>query len=237
MEIRWKRNIGSVLLLLCGICAMISGSFKREEEISAEGAYEKMEAAREEILGSCVRIQAKGHYGSGSILALTANKIAIVTNRHVLQYWEEDSYVTFFNGAVGRGQVAKLSEQADVGILCVDTADLSSEELGGLNAIEISDAEPERGNWFFMADIASDVWNPVFYLGQVLEPLVYLEDFDVEMFYGDSAFRAGMSGCGIFDTDGKYIGMLAGGTDQNEVAAVPLQAITNFYNNIDCFEK
>lgn len=232
MEIGWKRNIGSVLLLLCGMCAVVLGSLRKEEGISAESAYEKMKAQEAEILGSCVRIQADGHYGSGSIFAIDEDKITIVTNRHVLLYWDDESYVTFFKGAVGSGWVAKLSDQADVGILHVYTADLAPEELNSLSAIEISDSVPKRGDWFFMADIASDVWNPVFYQGQILEPLVYLEDFGMEMLYGDSTFQAGMSGCGVFNIDGKYIGMLTGGTEQNEVAAVPLQIIINLLMSV-----
>lgn len=231
MEIRWRRNIVSALLLLFGMCAVICSSFKREE-ISAESAAEKMETVKEEALRSCVRIQAKEHYGSGSIFAIDKNKITIVTNKHVLQYWDEDSYVTFFNGAVGSGQVVMLSDQADVGILCVNGDGLSTDELSRLSVVEISDGSPKRGDWFFMPDMASDVWNPVFYQGQVLEPLVYLEDFGMEMLYGDSTFQAGMSGSGVFDVDGKYIGMLTGGTDRNEVAAVPLQIIINLCRKI-----
>lgn len=221
----WKRGVLCVLLLLSGIGGGIVSSCSGKDQIPEENIRMEMEAQEAGILRSCVRIQANGHYGSGSIFALDEDKITIVTNRHVLQYWDDDSYVTFFNGASGSGWMVDCPGQADVGVLCVYTAGLSAEELNGLSKVEVSDSEPERGDWFFMADMASDVWEPVFYQGQVLEPLVYLEDFGMQMLYGDSAFRAGMSGCGVFNAEGKYIGMLTGGTDQNEVAAVPVEVV------------
>ena len=72
----------------------------------------------------------------------------------------------------------------------------------------------------------------MFYKGQVLDPSKYLEEFGMEMVYGDSAFKEGMSGCGVFDVEGKYVGMLTGGTDQNEIAAVPAGVVAALYEDI-----
>lgn len=224
MRKKWKKGV-LCALFLGGLGGVIVTSCSGKDQIPEENIHMEMEAQEAEILRSCVRVQTNGHYGSGSIFALDEDKITIVTNRHVLQYWDDDSYVTFFNGASGSGWMVDCPGQADVGVLCVYTAGLSAEELNGLSKVEVSDSEPERGDWFFMADVASDVWEPVFYQGQILEPLVYLEDFGMQMLYGDSAFRAGMSGCGVFNAEGKYIGMLTGGTDQNEVAAVPVEVV------------
>lgn len=237
MEINWKKNLLGLLLLLNGLFGVVFGAFQGSREKTEENIRMEMEALEADVLGSCVRIQANGHYGSGSIWAFDENKITIVTNEHVLQYWDEDSYVTFFSGVSGSGQVTGVSKQADVGFLCINAADLSAEELSRLSVIEVSDTVPERGDWFFMADVASDIWNPVFYQGQVLEPLKYLEDFGREMIYGDSTFRAGMSGSGVFDAEGKYIGMLTGGTDQNEIAAVPAEAMMELYKADHAYSK
>lgn len=197
-----------------------------DEEIQ-EDAFELSE-----VLGSCVRIQVEGHHGSGSIYQLLEDEIIIVTNCHVLQYWNEDSYVTFFNGAVGSGKVMAVSEQADIGFLNIQTAFLVAEELEGLHAINESDCILTRGDTLYMVDIASDVWRPEVYEGQVLEPLIFLEEFGMEMLYGESSFKPGMSGCGVFDREGKYVGMLTAGTDENEIAAVPLDDIAKIMENI-----
>ena len=179
-----------------------------------------------EVLGSCVRIQAEGHHGSGSIYQLLEDEIIIVTNWHVLQYWNnEDSYVTFFNGAVGSGKVIAASKQADIGLLSIKTVFFAAEELEGLHAVSESDRILTRGDVIYMVDIASDVWQPQVYEGQVLEALRYLDEFGMEMLYGESLFKPGMSGCGVFDGEGNYVGMLTAGTDQNEIAAVPLDIV------------
>ena len=189
-------------------------------EPNQEGRFDRWS-----VLGSCVRIQTDGHYGSGSIYEMTEDQIIIITNRHVLQYWDEDSYVTFSNGVVCEGEIAKVSDAADVGLLRIQLTELSEDEIKDLQTIKITDVIPEKGDYFFMIDMASDVWDKQLYEGQILESELYIEEFDMEMLYGEACFEPGMSGCGIFDMQGNYIGMLTGGTQQNEVAAVPAWSI------------
>lgn len=196
------------------------------------------------VLCACVRLQVKNHYGSGSIYKMTEKEIILVTNRHVLQYWDEDSYVTFFNGRVSEGTVLGLSDKADVGFVSVSVEEFTCEELllfreirmmrergegmGGDETI----ASPRAGSAFFMVDMASEWREPVMRLGQVTEPVVFLEDFQAEMLYGKGDAIPGMSGCGVFDGHGCYLGMLSGGTLQNEIAAVPAQMIYAQYEEI-----
>ena len=52
------------------------------------------------------------------------------------------------------------------------------------------------------------------------------------MLYGNGDAIPGMSGCGVFDGHGYYLGMLSGGTLQSEVAAVPAQTIYVQYEEI-----
>ena len=59
----------------------------------------------------------------------------------------------------------------------------------------------------------------------MIEPLIYLEDFQREMLYGKGEVLPGMSGSGVFDGYGHYLGMLTGGTLQGEIAAVPAKTI------------
>ena len=52
------------------------------------------------------------------------------------------------------------------------------------------------------------------------------------MLYGHGFARAGMSGGGIFDGYGNLIGMVTGGTLQNEIAGVPLTDLMEVYEEI-----
>lgn len=237
METEQRGRILQTIILSAFVCVLSLTALYlgRQEQAADEADYVQEEGEIREdnfqlsdVLGSCVRIQAEGHHGSGSIYKLLENEIIIVTNWHVLQYWNnEDSYVTFFNGAVGSGKVIARSEQADIGFLSIRTAFFMAEEFEGLHAVNKSDRILTRGDALYMVDIASDVWQPEVYEGQVLEPLRYLDEFGIQMLYGESLFKPGMSGCGVFDGEGKYVGMLTAGTDQNEIAAVPLEIIEN----------
>ncbi|MCM1125345.1 MAG: serine protease [Lachnospiraceae bacterium] len=221
-----KRISQAVALFIFVGIVFLSALFWRTGEQETEQAEEKESAFLfSEVLGSCVRIQAEGHHGSGSIYEITEDEIIVVTNRHVLQYWGENSYVTFSNGAVGDGEVMAVSDQADAGFLSVRTEFLTQEELKGLHAVNKSERELVRSDVLYMVDLASDVWHPEVYQGQVLEPLKFLDEFGMEMLYGESLFKPGMSGCGVFDEKGDYVGMLTAGTEQNEIAAVPVEVI------------
>ena len=235
MKAEWKKRLMQAAFLLAGVSILILMAFTKKNYGHGEEGNQEVQEAKEKqedtfqiskVIESCVRVQAEGHYGSGSIYELSEEDIIIVTNRHVLQYWNEDSYVTFFNGAVGSGRIIGLSETADVGFLSINRAFLTEEETQELCAVERSEAVLSRGDVLYMVDLASDVWQPVAYEGQVLEPYKYLEEFGTEMLYGESLFKPGMSGCGVFDREGKYVGMLTGGTEQNEIAAVPASSIS-----------
>ena len=52
------------------------------------------------------------------------------------------------------------------------------------------------------------------------------------MLYAKGETIPGMSGGGVFDAYGNYLGMLTGATLQNELAAVPAETITKEYENI-----
>lgn len=198
------------------------------EEKDGEQAYKN-------VLCSAVRIQVNGHYGSGSIYRMTEEEIIIVTNRHVLQYFNEDSYVTFFDGRVGSGSLLGVSKEADVGFISIPLSGFTYEELLQLRNVRKQEEAYENlkeSTRFFMIDMASDVSAPVQHEGTVLHNRQFLADFGMEMLYGDAYAIPGMSGCGIFDYYGNYVGMLSGGTLQNEIAAVPLDVIEREYEKI-----
>jgi len=206
----------------------------RSEEEDFEQAYQN-------ILCSCVRLQANGHYGSGSIYLLKEDEIIIVSNRHLLQYWDEDSFVTFQGGAAESGRVLGISEEADVGFLTVSLDRFPWQELltlrnvrplkEGLEGQEESMAlSPGRG--LLLVDMASDAGHPAMKRGEILSPLMYLEDFGMEMLYGTGDALPGMSGSGVFDGYGNYLGMLTGATVYGEIAAVPADVVWEEYEII-----
>ncbi len=208
---------------------------------------EDLERAFENVLCSCVRIQTREHYGSGSIYKMRENEIIIVTNRHVLEDFDDDSCVTFFNGAVGFGELLGTSDEADVGFISISTASFPWEELLAFRNVRLLDTEREGGAQkgmqqenradesirFFCPDMANYFETPVMKCGELSPQAVYLEDFGMEMLYGRGSAAPGMSGSGVFDGRGNYLGMLTGATGAGEIAAVPLEVVRREYEEMN----
>lgn len=193
---------------------------------------EDFEQTFQNVLRSCVRLQANGHYGSGSIYLLREDEIIIVSNQHLLQYWDEESFVTLSNGAVESGTVTGISGEADVGFLSVPTQRFSWQELlelGNVRPLEDEAESLQSGSRLLLVDMASDAFRPVMKQGEIISPRTYLADFGMEMLYGTGDALPGMSGSGVFDGCGNYLGMLTGATMQGEIAAVPASVIEEEY--------
>lgn len=196
---------------------------------------EDQAAAFANVLGSCVRIQGGGHYGSGNIYALTEDDIIIVTNRHVLEYFDGEGFVTFFNGRTADGRILGWGEEADVGFISVPAGPFPFEELLGLKSVRMRDGDCEGLNAsgsFFIVDAAGSPDSPVLCEGRILDERKYLDDYGRDMLYGACWAVPGMSGSGIFDLYGNYIGILSGGTLQGEIAGVPADEIGEIYREV-----
>lgn len=188
--------------------------------------------AYEAVLCTAVRIDVAGHYGSGSIFHITSEDVIIITNRHVIEYWEKDSFITFMDGQALSGQVMYVSEDYDIGFLRIPVQYFSYEELLNLRSVRYEDRSSDdlaAGESFFVLDTAKDRYHPRYYEGEVKDRWYYIEEFANYMIYGITTGYPGMSGGGMFDAWGNYIGMTTGGTEQDEIAAVPLTIIIQEY--------
>lgn len=199
---------------------------------------ENIDEAYANVLCSAVRIQGNGHYGSGSIYAMTEEEIIVVSNKHVLQYFDDESYVTFQGGRSEGGRIVGVSEKADVGFISISISDFTYEELLQLKSVRKQEDfldNTKENTRFFMIDAASDSSSPAIYTGSIIDNNRFLTEYGMEMLYGNAPAVPGMSGAGIFDCYGNYIGILSGGTEHNEIAGVPLPVIEQEYQS--CCEQ
>lgn len=211
---------------------------------------EDFSQAFENVLCSCVCIQTAEYHGSGSIYRMEEDEIIIVSNRHLLQYWDEESFVIFKNGAAAPGEVIGLSERADLGFVRVQTRHFPWQELLGFCGVRpVGDgsggegkvlAEPgerkyggeREGTGILLVDMTQDPYYPVMKRGEMISASFYLEDFGMEMLCATGQALPGMSGSGVFDGYGNYLGMLTAGTLEGEIAAVPGQVIREEYDSL-----
>ncbi|MBO5209459.1 MAG: trypsin-like peptidase domain-containing protein [Lachnospiraceae bacterium] len=197
-------------------------------EENAEEAYE--------IVKTCVvKVNMGNAYGSGVIWEMTPDKVIIVTNRHVLDYWDEKvSYIHFLQGYYADAKLLGVSDEYDVGFLEVDATKLGYEALEQIKYVSRNMEEYEQlssdDTIFYVGAQEGDTEG--FFLGSIGDMWRYIEEFEAYMIYGYGYARTGMSGGGTFDAKGNFIGMISGGTAESETASVPLVSIEEAYEEI-----
>lgn len=227
-----KKLLSVLLVLFIPVFSFLSRAPRKEIPVLTE---ENQAKACENMLGSAVRIQGDGYCGSGSVYEIGSDEIIIVTNRHVAERFDGESCVSFFYGGECRGIVLGCSDTADIGFISVDPEGLKKEEKERLREVGKRESAYEnlnKNSRFFIVDIASDLSNPEIYQGAVVEKEKFIPEYGTVMLYGDGSAVPGMSGSGIFDDYGNYIGTLSGATDRYEIAGVPLPAVIAEYESI-----
>lgn len=193
-------------------------------------------AAYENVKNCVVRLDMGTAYGSGIVFHMTADAVIIATNRHVLEYWDEASgMVRFPQGYFVDATVLGSASETDVGFLRVDGAELGYDALTSLRRVCVEEAPFTGGEEQiegFLVGANRREQEPVFYEAVLEKEERYIELFRSDMLYGHGFAREGMSGGGIFDGRGRLIGLLAGGTYQNEIAGVPAEQVAEAYLEI-----
>lgn len=201
--------------------------------------------AYENVKSCVVSINMGNAHGSGVIWDITPTQIIIVTNKHVLEYWNDFvSYVRFPQGYYIAAEFLGTSKEHDVGFLVVDNIKLDYKELESLRYVRKDmDAfdKVQSGDEIFCLGSESNInsngkiieeYGENFYKGSIGDMQRYIEEFGETMIYGLGYARPGMSGGGTFDAKGNFIGMISGGTSSGETASVPLSIIFEEYEKI-----
>lgn len=190
-----------------------------------------------ELVKDCVvRVNMGNAYGSGIIWRMTNESVVIATNEHVLAYWDDiTGFVHCPQGYYLNARVLGISEVYDVGFLLIDREELAYEELETFRYVS-ADTEIYEGllpgDDMFCVGAGMAVGAVEHHEGTVQDTWQYIEDFENNMLYAYGYARAGMSGGGVFDDCGHFIGMLTGGTLRNEIAAVPLPCIEEAWQEV-----
>ncbi len=191
-----------------------------------------LEAACENVKDSVVRIDMGKAYGSGVICRMTAEGAVIATNRHVLAYWQDESGVIRFpQGYYASARMLGSSENCDVGFLLVEKEEIG---LQAFSELRSALADGIYGGLrvdeeIFCLGAGREEEEIIFEVAVLEETDKYIETFGSEMLYGHGFAREGMSGGGMFDGCGRLIGLLTGGTYQNEIAGVSVVQVLEAY--------
>lgn len=198
---------------------------------------ENQEKAFENARQCVVRIEMEHAYGSGVVYKIRGDKVVLVTCAHVLDYWQDDRDRVYFpQGFFANATVWRSDSESDIGFLLVDTNSLAYSQVimlreantGIKDAFEAMTALPEGSEAFCVGTdrfLAEFLCTPQI----IIDWEKYIDYFDREMLYCLGYAKPGMSGGGIFDRKGHLLGILAGGSAENETAGIKIMDVEQAY--------
>lgn len=181
--------------------------------------------------GMMVQLEAGRYMGSGILYKQEEDVLLILTAAHVLSDAADGVKITFVDGWVTESADFELSELADMAVVRLPMAQIPPERLGE----------------YFLANVDKNIYDKVVaedgcivmgcrtgvaedaYEGIVLEPWIYMEDYRQFMMWVSAAGKPGMSGGGLFDRRGRFLGILSGRSEDGEWAVVPLSFVLTEY--------
>lgn len=185
--------------------------------------------------GQCVvEVATDLHRGQGVVFAFSSAPDGaegawfLITAGHVADGMQEgeQAQIGMADGRTGEAQLLYRSETADMAILYMR----ENQVQGSLDCAERNreafDAAAE-GDAVYARYVTRKEGVPRedCMEGTLLDTWVYLEDFALDMMLAKLPARSGMSGCGIFDGQGNFMGILCGVSAEGEAAVLPLSVI------------
>lgn len=177
--------------------------------------------------GMMVQIGAGNQLGSGVIYDIEEGAMRILTAAHVLEEAEGSVSVCFSDGFRVVCDRFSCFEFADAGIIRLDASMIPEENLSRYRKVcvdkERLDAVKPGDGCIVMGSrtgVAAEA-----YEGTVLDSWIYMEDYEQYMMWVRAEAKPGMSGGGLFDSEGYFLGILSGENEDGELAVVPLSLI------------
>ena len=206
----------------------------------------QMEDARMQVVyqlarRSIVKVVVKDAAGSGIVWKIDDESIVIVSSRHLLMK-DVKAQVTFCNDESAEAAILGYSQQYDIGFLKVDDKNVTANILRNIyEAVpveDLTDVPVAQSVLQIAADLNGNKehFSTGTTLGVSYEPV-----FNTMVLKTKCYSKAGMSGGGVFDVNGRLLGMISGGevaedaeVREAEVSySIPVTLIANEYDNLD----
>lgn len=216
---------------------------KQEENIAGDGPLQDYFTLQEELRPAIVQIFCGDYRASGVVWEITDEEVTVMSSAHLLKN-AETCEVLCYAGVYYEAKVDRILENCDVGFamfpakaLKEDSVEIVSVTPCGRSKEELVQGE-ELMVYGSMDDVAGN-----FVKGYLLEAEreMQFEGYDSpqHLLLGgivresgeedagtkEGLVDAGMSGSGVFDRQGKLLGILAGGDGEKGFAAVPVWRI------------
>ncbi len=182
--------------------------------------------------GMMVQLGSGDVTGSGVLWKTVGDELVIVTAAHVLAMGDGAVQVEFIDGWTVEAAGYEMTNQ-DVAFVFVELQGCSEEQLSRYRLINVRDEsaqQMQRGDGIVVMASGTDVAANA-YEGEVSEPWIYVEDFDQHMIVVRADVEPGMSGGGLFDLQGHFLGIICGKSEDGEAAVIPLSVIEALYES------
>ncbi len=178
-----------------------------------------------------VWVSAGGLSGRGVVYQDTGDGLVILTAGHVMADGAEGITVRFGDGREAVCGDYRIHWEADCAFLTLEREALG-EDYGERYAAAARDGEaldgPEPGDGIFVADPENE--NGFGYrFAVLLESWIFVEDFGQYMMILSGEADPGMSGSGVYDEFGHFMGILCGVGEDGELAVLPSSVAEAMY--------
>ena len=177
--------------------------------------------------GLMVRVTAEELIGSGVIYGMYKEVLVVATAGHLLEKAEGGVWLTFSDGFAVESAEYIVSDSADLAFIKVALREIPEEHLRQYYCVN-TDKESfdalKSGDGIIVMGSKSEAAGDA-YEGILTEPWIYVEDFAQYMMLAKVEAYPGMSGGGLFDLQGHFLGILCGFDEDGEAAVVPFSIL------------
>ncbi|MDE7352976.1 MAG: serine protease [Acetatifactor sp.] len=217
-----------LVCLVCLICLVCDGAGEdRSRPENQHVKITKLKGGMSEGTGSdvVVVLSAGGLQGSGVIWNEGKDGLLILTAAHVLEEAEGAVKVTFAGGWEITATGIQCFEGIDLAAVLIPREMIPKKQTARFYVVRVrkdSFDELKPGDFCVAVGMCGEEGKDS--TGKILAPWIYMEDYGQYMLWAEAGIEPGMSGGGLFDIEGNFLGIISGGAE-GELAAVPLSLI------------
>lgn len=187
-------------------------------------------AEENEVPAYLVSVSAGEARGSGVLYREDGEYLYVLTAAHVAAGLGDSGQaaVRFFDGWEIACEDVTASGTADLALIRIPREQIPGRQRDSYRCVE-SDKESfdnlRAGDGCTAVGLATGLAR---HEGSILDTWIYMEDYGQYMIWADATVESGMSGGALLDGEGRLIGILSGGSEDGELAAVPLSLVLQF---------
>ena len=181
-----------------------------------------------------VMITVGSSHASGVIVRNDDKGLVLASVTHLLNGYEQ-GIIRFADDHAGFADVAYCDEKSDITLLTIKRSDMDASFADSLKTVVCDEAAYDAlatDDTVYVVGSAVDVAANVT-KGTFKEKDYYVPEFDQYLLYLYCDSFPGMSGAGVYTTEGKFLGLVAGGSDNSETVVIELPDILKALESLE----